>query len=146
MEARHKKHLPITTPPAWGASRELPTEPLHARVDSIDGAPDEVPTELEDLRQRVVAKLKTIYDPEIPVNLFDLGLIYAIEIDETHELRITMTLTAPACPVAASLVKEVADRTAEVPGIKASDVKVVWDPPWTKDRMTEAAKLELGFL
>lgn len=146
MESRPKKHLPITTPPAWGASRELPTEPLHARVDNIDSASEVLPTDLDDLRQRVIAKLKTIYDPEIPVNLFDLGLIYAVEIDKRHELRITMTLTAPACPVAASLVKEVADRTAEVPGIKSSDVKVVWDPPWTKDRMTEAAKLELGFL
>lgn len=136
----------MSTPPAWEASRELPSEPLHARSDSLQSAPEGLAPDLDELHQRVIATLKTIYDPEIPVNLFDLGLIYAVDIDESRELRITMTLTAPACPVAASLVKEVADRTAEVPGIKTSDVKVVWDPPWTKDRMTEAAKLELGFL
>ncbi len=141
-----KKHLPVTTPAAWNVPRAVPTEPLRARSEGGgDTVSVEVP-EISELQHAVVAKLKAVYDPEIPVNIYDLGLIYAIEINQAYELRITMTLTAPACPVAGSMVKEVADRTAEIPGIKASEVQVVWDPPWTKDRMTDAAKLELGFL
>ncbi|MCB9666652.1 MAG: DUF59 domain-containing protein [Myxococcales bacterium] len=144
MEQGPKKRLPLDTPPAWSESRALPSDALGHTAEGVQKTEPSGPTSVEALREAVVAKLKSIYDPEIPVNLYDLGLIYAIEINEAHELRIAMTLTAPACPVAASLVKEVAEKTAEVAGIQKSEVDVVWDPPWTKDRMTEAAKLELG--
>lgn len=94
----------------------------------------------------VVATLKCIYDPEIPLNIYDLGLIYDIAIDDDAVVHITMTLTAPACPVADHIVREVADRVGLVPGVKQSHVQLSWDPPWTKDRMSEEAMLELGLL
>jgi FeS assembly SUF system protein len=98
------------------------------------------------LRSRIVETLKTIYDPEIPVNVYDLGLIYGFEIDEAGDVELTMTLTAPACPVAGQIVEEVARRTGEVEGVRRSHVTLTWDPPWTRDRMTEEALLELGLL
>ncbi len=94
----------------------------------------------------VVATLKCIYDPEIPLNIYDLGLIYDIAIDDDAVVHVTMTLTAPGCPVADSIVREVADRVGLVPGVKHSHVQLSWDPPWTKDKMSEEAMLELGLL
>lgn len=90
--------------------------------------------------------LKTIYDPEIPVNIYDLGLIYEILVDDDGTARITMTLTAPGCPMADELMEEVNKKVATVEGVKAVDVKLTFNPPWTKDLMSEEAKLELGFL
>lgn len=98
------------------------------------------------MRQFIVATLKCIYDPEIPVNIYDLGLIYDIEIEDDAVVHVTMTLTAPGCPVADVIVREVADRVGIVPGVKHSHVQLSWDPPWTKDRMSEEAMLELGLL
>ncbi len=94
----------------------------------------------------IVATLKCIYDPEIPLNIYDLGLIYDIAIDDEAVVDITMTLTAPGCPVADVIVREVADRVGLVPGVKHSHVQLSWEPPWTKDRMSEEALLELGLL
>ncbi|HET6611535.1 MAG TPA: DUF59 domain-containing protein [Kofleriaceae bacterium] len=94
----------------------------------------------------VVATLKTIYDPEIPVNIHDLGLIYGVDISDTGAVDVRMTLTAPGCPVAGSLVEEVARKVGSIPGVSRSHVSLVWDPPWTQDRMTEEARLELGLL
>ncbi|MBT8450951.1 MAG: DUF59 domain-containing protein [Deltaproteobacteria bacterium] len=94
----------------------------------------------------IIEALATIYDPEIPVNIYDLGLIYGVEVDEDGRAEIRMTLTAPACPVAGALVEEVAEKSGRVEGVSTSHVELVWDPPWTPERMTEAAKLELGMI
>ncbi|MBN2596387.1 iron-sulfur cluster assembly protein [Labilibaculum sp.] len=94
----------------------------------------------------IVEVLKTIYDPEIPVNIYDLGLIYEIDLYEEDEVKITMTLTAPNCPMADQILEEVNERTKSLPQIEDVTVVLTFDPPWDKDMMTEEAKLELGFL
>lgn len=99
-----------------------------------------------ELENKVVEVLKTIYDPEIPVDIFELGLIYEVKIDEDKNVSIDMTLTSPNCPVAESLPKEVEDKVAAVEGVASAAVNIVFDPPWDKDMMSEEAKLELGFL
>jgi FeS assembly SUF system protein len=90
--------------------------------------------------------LKTIYDPEIPIDIFELGLIYEVRIDENQHVEIDMTLTSPNCPVAETMPKEVQDKVATVETVKSAKVNIVFDPPWDKDMMSEEAKLELGFL
>ncbi len=97
-----------------------------------------------DLEKKVVEEIKKIYDPEIPVNIYELGLIYKIEVIKNSLVNIEMTLTTPNCPVAESLPKMVKDNVMQVDGVKEVDLKLVWDPPWSKDRMSEAAKLELN--
>lgn len=92
----------------------------------------------------IEAALRTVYDPEIPVNIYDLGLIYRVEVSETGVVDIDMTLTAPGCPVAETFPGEVEQRVLQVPGVSDVRVELVWEPPWTPERMTEAAKLELG--
>ncbi len=98
------------------------------------------------LENNVIAVLKTIYDPEIPVNVFDLGLIYEIDFYEEDEVRILMTLTAPNCPMADEIVEEVNDKIRNIDGINDVTVVLTFEPEWDKDRMSEEAKLELGFL
>ena len=98
-----------------------------------------------ELYEAVIAALKEIFDPEIPVNIYDLGLIYAVEIDEGH-VAVTMTLTTPHCPVAESMPMEVEMRVGAVPGVGVAEVNLVWDPPWDPQKMTDDAKLELGML
>jgi FeS assembly SUF system protein len=100
----------------------------------------------EPLDARVVAALRAIYDPEIPVNIYDLGLIYAAEVDAQRGVHVRMTLTAPACPVAGTLPGQVEAALRELPGVSAAKVELVWDPPWTQERMSEDAKLTLGLL
>ena len=97
-----------------------------------------------DLKKKIIEEIKKIYDPEIPVNIYDLGLIYRIEVKENKNVHIDMTLTTPNCPVAESLPKMVKENILMVEGVKDVDLKIVWDPPWTKDKMSEAAKLELN--
>ena len=99
---------------------------------------------MSDIKNKVIEEIKKIYDPEIPVNIYELGLIYKIEVDEKNKVDIDMTLTSPNCPVAESLPKEVKDGVMQVEGIDDVDLKLVWDPPWNKDMMSEAAKLELN--
>ena len=99
-----------------------------------------------DLLERIVAALRTVHDPEIPTNIYDLGLIYAIDAVGEADIAIRMTLTAPACPVAGTLPGEVERAVASVEGIERCQVELVWDPPWNKDLMTEEAKLQLGML
>lgn len=94
----------------------------------------------------VAEALQTIYDPEIPVNIYELGLIYEVGVSPDGNVAIKMTLTAPACPVAGSLPGEVEARVREVDGVRDVKVDLVWDPPWTQDRMSEAAKLQLGLM
>jgi FeS assembly SUF system protein len=98
------------------------------------------------LEEKVIGALKNCYDPEIPVNIFELGLIYEIGIDDEANVEIKMTLTSPACPVAGSLPGEVEARVRTIPEINDVKVKLVWNPPWDKDMMSEVAKLELGLL
>ena len=96
------------------------------------------------LKDKVIAEIKKIYDPEIPVNIYELGLIYDIKIDKTNNVKVKMTLTTPNCPVAESLPKEVKDSIIEVKEVNDVDLELVWDPPWDKSMMSEAAKLELN--
>ena len=106
---------------------------------------DEAPAS-EDLKNSVIDALKSIYDPEIPVDIYELGLIYDVDISEDGDAVITMTLTTPHCPVAESLPNEVELRVLSVPGIRDSEVKLVWDPPWDPSKMSDEARLELGML
>ena len=99
---------------------------------------------MSELKKKVILEIKKIYDPEIPVNIYELGLIYNIDIDEKNKVNIDMTLTSPNCPVAESLPNSVKDNVLKVDGVSDVDLKLVWDPPWGKDRMSEAAKLELN--
>ena len=98
------------------------------------------------LRDEIEAQLRTVFDPEIPVNIFDLGLVYEIKIGDNGAVKITMTLTAPACPVAGDIVREVQEKVEALPPVLDCHVQLTFDPPWTRDMMTEEAKLELGFL
>lgn len=98
------------------------------------------------LQKKIINMLKTIYDPEIPVDIFELGLIYEIKVDDEFNVKIEMTLTSPNCPVAESMPAEVKEKTGLVSGVKSADVEIVFDPPWNQEFMSEEAKLELGFL
>jgi FeS assembly SUF system protein len=100
----------------------------------------------EELKDRIVEALKSVYDPEIPVDIYELGLIYDIEVTEDADAVVTMTLTTPHCPVAESLPNEVELRVLSVPGIRDAEVKLVWDPPWDPSKMSDEARLELGML
>lgn len=100
----------------------------------------------ETLRQDVIAALRQIYDPEIPVNIYDLGLIYALDMDADGAVHIRMTLTTPACPVAQDFPMQVAQAVNAVPGVTSAEVELVWEPPWSRELMSETALLELGLL
>jgi len=100
--------------------------------------------QIQDIENKIVEALKSCFDPEIPVNIYEMGLIYNIDIQPTGIVHIRMTLTSPACPAAGSLPPEVRWKVQEVPGVKDAKVEIVWDPPWTKERMSEAARLQLG--
>jgi len=104
------------------------------------------PVKMATIAPLVVEALKDVYDPEIPVNIFEMGLIYDVIIDAAGQVGVKMTLTAPACPAAQSLPVEVRDKARSVDGVTEATVELVWDPPWTKDRMSSAAKLQLGML
>lgn len=101
---------------------------------------------LEHLKEQITDALRTVYDPEIPVNIMDLGLIYGLDVQDNGEVFIQMTLTAPGCPVAQTFPGTVQATVESVPGVSRAEVELVWDPPWTQDRMTEAARLQLGLL
>ncbi len=100
----------------------------------------------QDLERAIVEALKTVYDPEIPVDIHELGLIYGVHVTGEGDVKIQMTLTAPACPAAEMLPPEVEAKVRSVPGVKSAAVEIVWEPPWDKDMMSEAAKLKLGLL
>tara|TARA_Y100001980_G_C14187350_1_gene56030 strand:+ start:217 stop:519 length:303 start_codon:yes stop_codon:yes gene_type:complete len=99
---------------------------------------------MSEIKEKIISEIKKIYDPEIPVNIYELGLIYKIEIKDENKVFIEMTLTSPNCPVAESLPNSVKENILKIEGIKNVELKLVWDPPWTKDKMSEAAKLELN--
>lgn len=114
--------------------------------DTAMNNPKAEPISGETLEEQLVSALRAVYDPEIPVNIYDLGLIYAIDIRDDHHVDIRMTLTAPACPVAGSMPAAVERAIKRVPGIETAGVELVWDPPWTQERMSDAARLELGLM
>ena len=115
--------------------------------EPLEGAPLIRPSSTDHpLYDQVVEACRTVYDPEIPVNIYDLGLIYTIDIDGENAVSITMTLTAPGCPVAGEMPGWVADAIEPLAGIKQVDVSLVWEPPWGMDMMSDEARLELGFM
>ena len=122
------------------------TKPMEARPD--DGTPAKIlaPLEKKLLEGQVIKAVRQIYDPEIPVNIYELGLIYSIDVDDTGGVKVAMTLTAPACPVAGSLPGEVEKRIESIPEVRSATVDLVWEPPWSKDRMSELARLTLDMM
>jgi FeS assembly SUF system protein len=125
----------------WNAGADQsPADELSESIDDI--VPD--PVKMAEIRPQVLEAMGTVFDPEIPVNIRELGLIYDVLVDKDARVGVRMTLTAPACPAAQSLPVEVKQKAAAVPGVTSAKVEIVWDPPWTKDRMSEAAKLQLG--
>ncbi|SEM81805.1 FeS assembly SUF system protein [Palleronia salina] len=113
----------------------------------MEGAPLIKPSSTEHpLHEQVVEACRSVYDPEIPVNIYDLGLVYTIEINEANEVNVIMTLTAPGCPVAGEMPGWVADAIEPLPGVKQVDVALTWEPPWGMDMMSDEARLELGFM
>jgi FeS assembly SUF system protein len=131
---------------------ESPVEKLERKRDYLEGFLSQKPVVAHvgepggDLYEGVVEALKDIYDPEIPVNIYDLGLIYGVEVTTDGDAKVTMTLTTPHCPVAESMPGEVELRVGAVPGVRDAEVLLVWDPPWGPDKMTDEARLELGML
>ncbi len=128
------KPIPVVQPPPPDA----PAPTTDTAVLVADAA------RTDELKPRILDAIRTVYDPEIPVNILELGLIYDVIVDAAGVAGIRMTLTAPGCPAAQALPVEVAEKARSVPGVTDAKVDVVWDPPWTKDRMSEAAKLQLG--
>ena len=127
-------------PTHTGQPSEVPDE-FGAPLDIV---PD--PVQMAEIRPQVIEALKQVYDPEIPVNIFELGLIYDVLVDADRRVGVRMTLTAPACPAAQTLPGEVRDKARSVDGVTGSKVEIVFDPPWSMDRMTDAARLQLGLL
>ena len=146
-------HVPLPVLPSSGKVEQLRQEVAADRQQPDvpgPGAPREQPAaqtpRQREIELKVLGVLRTIYDPEIPVNIYDLGLIYEVKVDETDAVQVKMTLTAPACPVAGSLPGEVEQKIEAIPEVRTADVQLVWDPPWSKDMMSEGAMLDLGFL
>jgi FeS assembly SUF system protein len=104
------------------------------------------PASSEEIRERIIERLRTVYDPEIPVDIYELGLIYEVKVDAEGKVGIRMTLTSPMCPAAEQLPPEVETKAREVSGVTGVELELVWDPPWSPERMSEAAKLELGMI
>jgi len=143
----------VATPPrARVEDIEAPADKLERKRDYLEGFLAEKPQGLApgepggDIYEGVIAALKEIFDPEIPVNIYDLGLIYGVEVSDDAGVAITMTLTTPHCPVAESMPGEVELRVGAVPGVRDAEVNLVWDPPWDMSNMSDEAKLELGML
>jgi FeS assembly SUF system protein len=142
-----------TPPPRARVASETPSETFGRKRDYLAGflaGETETPaggeSTNEELRDSVIEALKSVYDPEIPVDIYELGLIYDVVISEDGDATITMTLTTPHCPVAESLPNEVELRVLSVPGIRDAVVNLVWDPPWDPSKMSDEARLELGML
>ena len=139
MEAQHPQPESQAPPP--------PAQAAAAAVKEGEAAPDAPQTPRQrDIQRKVEGVLRTIYDPEIPVNIYDLGLIYEVKVDDTDAVYVKMTLTAPACPVAGTLPGEVETKIESIPEVRSANVELVWEPPWSKDRMSESAMLDLGFM
>lgn len=133
--------IDLSSPPSIGGSDPVPADEM--TVGSVSAIP---PEEIERITTEVVAALKTVFDPEIPVDIYELGLIYKVDLDDDYSLKIEMTLTAPGCPVAGEMPGWVKDAAETVEGVTRADVSLVFDPPWTPDRMTDEARLQLNML
>lgn len=129
------KELPVVQNPAQSTPPVATSETAGMIAD---------PARTDELKPAIVTALRKVFDPEIPVDIYELGLIYDILVDASSAVGIRMTLTAPACPAAQYLPVEVKNRVAEIPGVTGVKVDIVWDPPWDRDRMSAAAKLQLG--
>jgi FeS assembly SUF system protein len=141
MDSSKPNRVPLPTldeGPGLGAT--LPAAPAGLNPAARPGQP----IDKEELEKKIVAQLRTCYDPEIPIDIYELGLIYGIDIASAGDVKIRMTLTSPACPAAGSLPGEVERKAASVAGVCSAKVDIVWDPPWDPSRMTEAARLQLG--
>jgi FeS assembly SUF system protein len=145
----------VTPPPRArvdDAVEESASDKLERKKDYLEGFLAQQPASASpgepggDLYERVIDALKEIYDPEIPVNIYDLGLIYGVDVTDEGDVAITMTLTTPHCPVAESKPGEVELRASAVPGVRDAEVNLVWDPPWGPNLMSDEARLELGML
>jgi FeS assembly SUF system protein len=134
---------PFHPPEAWNTDALTAPKPPQPAEQSELGPVD--PAETAALQPKIVEVLKTVYDPEIPVDIYELGLIYGIDVDAEHRVLVHMTLTSPACPSAQQIPSEVRYKIKALPEVKDAWVEIVWEPPWDKDRMSEAAKLQLGF-
>jgi FeS assembly SUF system protein len=139
-------------PKARVEDAESPADKLERKRDYLEGFLAEKPQAVGagepggDLYEAVIGALKEIFDPEIPVNIYDLGLIYGVDVDDAGGVTVTMTLTTPHCPVAESMPSEVEMRVAAVPGVRDCEVNLVWDPAWDPAKMSDEARLELGML
>jgi FeS assembly SUF system protein len=160
-ETDKPRHVPLEVLPHSGKVDQLKRE---LQSDASSGTSAAKPKNLADqnvidraldptkspqqksIEEKVIDAIRTVFDPEIPVNIYDLGLIYDIRVLPDNRVHVKMTLTAPGCPVAGSLPVEVERRIENIPEVTSADVELVWDPPWTRDRMSEAALLELGML
>ena len=142
----------VAPPPRARVTPETPSETFERKRDYLAGflagekAEESATGAGSDLQASVVEALKSVYDPEIPVDIYELGLIYDVQISEDGDALVRMTLTTPHCPVAESLPNEVELRVLSVPGIRDAEVKLVWDPPWDPSKMSDEARLELGML
>lgn len=133
---------PVTAPTPEPAAPQTPAPNAAQMPESVSNIPAE---ELERLTDDIVAALKTVYDPEIPVDIYELGLIYKVDIDDSRKVVIDMTLTAPGCPVAGEMPGWVENAVATVPGVSDVQVEMVFDPPWSPDRMSEEAEVAIGW-
>ena len=159
-EAENRAHVPLPVLPSSGKVEQLRREIMESQPQPQSQPPPpagHVPVPVEeaggtqtprqrDIQRKVEGVLRTIYDPEIPVNIYDLGLIYEVRVDDADGVYVKMTLTAPACPVAGTLPGEVESKIEAIPEVRTANVELVWDPPWSKDRMSESAMLDLGFM
>jgi FeS assembly SUF system protein len=121
-----------------------PMDPMDPETNPALTATDALPADPSDVENGIVEALKTVFDPEIPVNIYELGLIYDVDIQEGGHVQVKMTLTSPGCPVAGSLPGEVKAKVESVPGVASADIDLVWDPSWNPSMMSEAARLQLG--
>jgi FeS assembly SUF system protein len=136
---------PAPLAPAPGAHPAPPPPSGFGSHPMHKSSPDSTPAQ-RALEATIVEVIRTVYDPEIPINIYELGLIYEIDVDAENRVKVKMTLTAPGCPVAGSLPVEVERKIEAIPEVKSADVELVWDPPWDKARMSEAALLDLGLV
>lgn len=130
-------------------STQATQRPIAPDPNAPEASPESAPSPApagETVHDRVVRMLTTIFDPEIPVNIYEMGLVYGLDVNEDGDVVIQMTLTSPTCPVAESLPPEVEAKVGSVEGVRTVKVELTWEPPWTPERMSEAAKLELGYL
>jgi FeS assembly SUF system protein len=135
---------PFKTPEAWDTAALTAPRPEQSVVDKPEVGPTDAAVTAE-LQPQVVAQIKTVFDPEIPVDIYELGLVYDIVADAEKRVLVKMTLTSPACPSAQQIPSEVRYKVKAIPGVTNAWVEIVWEPPWDKERMSEAAKLQLGF-